>query len=273
MKNILLVLLPLLMATAWGCHSKDDEPTAQPEIYLLPMDSLALSYISANFNTESADYPHPWSMTDRSSWKGNIELDTIVDPDTNTPYLVVGALTLYITEPSDPMDGYLGLLKNVRDFKLYACPGATFRPGCIPYGCDSVLVDKIDYNVPGYINVVDRKWNTVRDLPAFDKIVAHWLDVNYFDARVYYTSIVDISNNQLDGNVDTQLRRFVIPVNLSHNKYTGLDGGWETWMSDNYELPNLQYNDIPIPEEILDTDFWRENHERFIGNPGYQAPK
>ena len=134
-------------------------------------------------------------------------------------------------------------------------------------------MDKIDYNVPGYINVVDRKWDTVRDLPAFDKIVAHWLDVNYFDARVYYTSIVDISNNQLDGNVDTQLRRFVIPVNLSHNKYTGLDGGWETWMSDNYELPNLQYNDISIPEEILDTDFWRENHERFIGNPGYQAPK
>lgn len=237
-------------------------------------------HISESFKTESADYPHPWSVTDRSTWKGSIGLDTIINPEDGKPYLAVSELTLYIFEPSpnSPMDNALRRLEHVRDFKVYACPGATFMPKCIPIGCDSILVDKIDPSVPGYINVPGNRWDTSSEMMkhdwVFSKVVIHWLDINYLDYVVYYTAIEDNSYNQLSGNVDVINGRMVNKVNLSHNKYTGMMSGWDFWLDvSDLNVPNVQYNEIPIPEEILDTDFWRKNHECFIGNPGYQPPK
>ena len=273
------VFLPLLMAAAWGCHSNDDDPTAPPELYLLEGDSIALCHISESFKTASSVYPHPWSVEDKSTWNGSIVLDTVIDPDTDEPCLAVGALTLYIVEPDkySPMNGWLSRLKNVRDFKLYACSDATIDPRCLPIGCDSILIDKINPEEPGYINVTNNEWDIANKMISnswtFSKVIIHWVNVAQMNYMVYYSAIQDLSNNQLAGEVDAIEGRFENRVNLSHNKYTKLMSGWEYWDSDFVNVPDLQYNDIPIPQEILDTDFWRENHERFIGNPGYQAPK
>lgn len=38
-------------------------------------------------------------------------------------------------------------------------------------------------------------------------------------------------------------------------------------------MPNLQHNQINIPKDVLKTEFWKEHHENFIGNPGYKAPE
>ncbi|MBD5219880.1 MAG: hypothetical protein HDS72_06555 [Bacteroidales bacterium] len=276
-KRILLFILPLLMVSAWGCHSNDDEPTAPPELYLLEGDSIALCHISESFNTTSANYPHPWSMADRGSWKGSIELDTIIDPETEEAALTVGALTLYIPEPSNPMTSWLCRLTNVRDFKLYACSGATFVPELLPTGCDSILVDKINPDEDGYINVTYQNWDIAREMDrlnwAFSKVVVHGLDITTINYACYLDAIIDLSGNQLEGCVDASFGRLAHRANLSHNNYTWMMSDWAYWDSDFVNVPDLQYNDIPIPQEILDTDFWRENHERFIGNPGYQAPK
>ena len=275
--NLIWFYLPLLAVLGWGCSDKADEPVAEPELYLLPSDSLALVRISESFKTESAVYPHPWSVADRSSWEGSIRLDTLVDEETGTAVLTVGALTLYIPEPSNPMNTALTQLRHVRDFKLYACPGAIVQPGCTPIGCDSILIDKIDPQASGYIKVYDQVWDISTYMQAvgwgFDKVVIRGTDINFINFIVDYNAVIDLSNNLLDGNVDYIMGRFTNRVNLSHNKYTGLGAGWDNWVYFECNVPNLQYNDIPIPEWVLDTDFWQKNHECFIGNPGYKAPE
>lgn len=273
----LIVFPPLLMAAAWGCNSKDDEPTAPPELYLLEGDSIALCHISESFNTTSANYPHPWSMADRGSWKGSIELDTIFDFEIDRKVLIVSALTLYIPEPGqqEVMTNWISELEHVKSFKLYACPGAIVNGGCVPTGCDSVLIDKINPDSQGYINVVpDGIWYVTGMSPdrwLFSKLTIHGTDMQYISAILKYDAIVDLSNNQLKDDVGVMFENLLYTANLSHNQFTGFDYGWETWY--NRTIPNLQYNEIQIPEEMLGTDFWRENHELFIGNPGYQAPK
>lgn len=278
MKRLLWTFLPILIVTVISCRDEDGMPSAQhPELYLLEGDSIALCHISESFKTTSANYPHPWSVSDRSSWKGSIELDTIIDSETDEAALTVGALTLYIPEPADPMNEWLLRLQNVRDFKLYACPEATFIPECIPIGCDSILVDKIDSTMPGYIKVPNKRWDTATYMYLnnwiFSKIEIHNLDINFINFWASLTGTVDLSGNCLEGRVDQAMGDFQYKVNLSHNNYTEMMGTWKYWESGRYNVPDLRYNDIPIPEEILATDFWRKNHELFIGNPGYQAPK
>lgn len=263
------------MLTTWGCHDEASAP--QPELSLLESDSIALCHISQSFETEPTDYPHPWSVSERSTWDGSITLDTIVDETTEQAFLVVSALTLYIPQPSNPMDSWLKELRHLRTFHLYACTDATFVPDFIPIGVDTLKVDKINPNESGYIKVPSKRWDTADDMDdyrwAYSKIAVHGLDISYINISVYYDALIDLSNNLLNKEVDIIYSYFINKADLSHNKYTGLSGGWNFWMFEDRNIPNLQYNEIPIPEEILATDFWSKNHELFIGNPGYQAPK
>ncbi|MBD5233127.1 MAG: hypothetical protein HDS65_02995 [Bacteroidales bacterium] len=217
-------------------------------------------------------------MEDRSTWDGNVKLDKVIDPETGETALAVSALTLYIYKPNNPMDRSLLHLKHVKDFKVYACPGAVFNPEYIPIGCDSVLVDKIDPNVPGRIRVPKGRWDTWQIITQnrwfFSKLVAHWLDANEI---IYWSkddAIVDLSNNELDVVLINYLHDKCGP-NLSHNKFTADKDCW-TMMFDMFKydipFPNLQYNDIEIPDSIIGTEFWEKYHENFIGNPGYVAP-
>ncbi len=285
MKNLIWILLPFLLTLAWACG---DEPK-EPQLKLLSSDSIALVEISRSFQTESADYPHPWSISNPSTWKGSVRLDTVIDEKTGEKALAVGGLTLYIYEPAkiydgiiydSPMDPKLLDLKHVKEFKVYACPDACFKPEYIPIGCESILVEKIDPEVPGFIKVFDesskkKSWDTIGLMAShswyFRKFVVHGLDINYFNVSLVDDSLVDVSNNQLEGQVSGNMIIFSTQPNLSHNKYTKFD--WKLWGNNYYIVPNLQYNEIPIPEEILETEFWARNHECFIGNPGYVAPK
>lgn len=275
MKNSVLVFLPILLLTVWSCHN---EPQVS-QIKWLESDSIALVNISYEYRTASESYPHPWNVQDRSTWEGNVELGPITDPRTGEPALAVSSLTLYIDEPSNPMGKSLLDLEYLRDFKYFACPGAVFNPHFIPIGCDSLTVDKIDPNEGGYIKVPGGKWYTWAEIFdynwLFSKLIVHWVDTREITFLATDDAKVDLSYNQLDVALINYINEICGP-NLSHNKFTADKDCWSLLMElgnrPDLPFPNLQYNEIEIPEDLLGTEFWINHHEYFIGNPGYIAP-
>lgn len=96
-----LIMLLFAVIGLWAC-GEDDEPKEPEVLEVLPSDIEALKLIHNQLGVDSEDYPAYWNPEDQSTWKNaGIELDTIIDEETQTRNLAVSALTLYVTREKD----------------------------------------------------------------------------------------------------------------------------------------------------------------------------
>lgn len=281
MKQILYLTIAIAALGLYACDN-DNEPDA-PEIPLevLPSDLNALKTIHNYLDVRSSDYPVQWSLDDKSTWKNaGIELDTIIDEETRIKYLTVSSITLYMLEGYNLPYELLNLT-NLKDLKIYGGPKSRFDGRLIPPSVKSLLVDRFNLDDPRYIDgvyslpffaVVLGNYKNV-----FDRIVIHGLAARRIDFRVSPdASLVDISHNRFEGEIGidlADLKYLKTPANLSYNRFTGVYPDWNLW-KEFRAIPILRNNLIEeIPQEVLQSDFWKEYHENFIGNPGYVAPQ
>ena len=178
----------------------------------------------------------------------------------------------------------LSKLSYLYDLKIYGCEGSNFDGKRIPNTVKKLLVDRINPK-GGYIFGVHYVRPTspynlevcLNYANFYEEITIHGVDMQGIGFNSEWDAKIDFSDNTLIGEVfhkyTTMLTR---SVNLSHNKFSSLDGGWHYWIGDNIpreSVPNLQYNDFKdIPDYVFESDFWKKYHENFIGNPGYRPP-
>lgn len=277
MKKILAFLVVFL--GLWACKDAPEPVLTDVPLRLLESDSLALFYIAEAYETESEDYPVKWSAVDASTWK-DIRLDTIEVAETGERYLCVGAITLYVPRKTVNSKS-IRRLSHLKELTIFACAGTVFDEGCIPIGTESFVLDRLYSDNPEYISAGEATDKI--ELPEWynvfkKKFVIHGLDAERIIFAAEIDAEVDLSGNCLNGKVPYEYMKYK-NLNLSHNKFTSLQNGWDAWIDAeenayiSNNVPNLQYNSIEIPEEVLGTDFWRRHSHKFIGNPGYKAPE
>lgn len=268
MKHLLALFITMAALLFVACN---DEPEVAPtKLPLLESDSLALVAISKALDTDAEGYPVRWSPADRSTWK-EIRLDTITDEATGKQSLAVGSITIYLTHEGLKTPYDIKYLSNLKELRIYGCAGSIINPRIVPAATTTLLIDRLHPTDKGYI-LLDYGL-TVFEIPyqgsVLFNVTIHGLKMKsasfWFDPYGNF----DMSDNTLEGEVPYAYR-ICRNVNLSHNNYTVLQQEWNAWRS--ACVPDLKYNDIEIPADIFDTAFWRENHEKFIGNPGYRAP-
>ena len=274
MKKLIYFFAAAVSLITAGCNS-DDNPKLSSDLKLLDWEAKALNQISKSLDTRNPAYPHPWDPDDMATWGGNITIDTVDNPVTYKPALAISGITLYITEPSHKIDVWLSDLRNLKELKVFACSGATFNPDEIPTGCKSFSLEKINSEEPGYIHIFDRKFDMKERMSkwwTFEKFILHGSDAKEVNVAIEPTGTLDLSHNLLEEGLDNRFFEMTTQVNLSYNRFSTPLLTWEEIM-DHDNIPNLQYNDIEIPQWVTATDWWKANHEWFIGNPGYIAPK
>lgn len=272
-----IILIFVAMVGLWACGN-DNEPD-EPEIPLeiLPSDLSALKTVYNQLGIEKGDYPVEWKLDDRSTWKNvGIEFDTITDGENQERYLAVSSITVCLTHEGDELPWGLLNLSGLRELKVYGYTGSRFDGRLIPSTVQSLLVDRLNPDDPGYIIGVPNEDNMVilaNKRAAFTNIIIHGVDMKSIDFRLQHITNIDLSHNTLEGEVPYNLWQLWTPANLSYNRYTGMQFGWGCWTP--YDMiPIVQYNLIEdIPESVLKSVFWKRNHENFIGNPGYKAPE
>lgn len=277
MKKLVLLLL-LSTVTICGLISCEDDPEPQPvpeeEIDWIRNELYYLQKVSDQLNSTSPDYPSPWSVEDESTWK-DIRIDTIIDEETGKKYRVIGAMTIYLNKECIT-PSFLGSLTHMKELRIYACSGAYFRPRAVPANLTTLIVDRLDSNDSGLILLNEKGSNNyVADfgLRTFEKrLEIHGVKMKDIKWRFDYDSEVDLSGNCLTGDVAWEYSQFKKHANLSNNNFTSMNISVHQFPILKYP-PNLQNNNIPIPEEWLKTEFWKENHEKFKGNPGYRPPE
>lgn len=279
MKGLLnLALIVIASISLWSCGNEQNEPEIPLEV--LPSDLSALKTIYKDLSVGSGDYPVQWDLDDMSTWKNaGIEFDTIVDAAKQKSYLTVSSITIYLWyERAAPSIGLLSL-ENLKDLKIYGCSGSYLHGNLIPSTVESLLIDRLNPDDPGYIiGVPNPSHNNKVYLgsrkSSFKKLIVHGVDMKVVDCIVRLdASIIDLSHNTLEGEISYNYSRFKTPANLSYNRYTGLETGLENW-SLYKTVPIVQHNLIKdIPQSVVNSEFWEKYHENFIGNPGYKAPE
>ncbi|MDE6136801.1 MAG: hypothetical protein K2F97_04930 [Muribaculaceae bacterium] len=269
MKHLLAIFFAMASLLFVACNDEPEVAPTQLPVHLpiLERDSVALVWISKMLDTEARDYPVRWSPADRSTWK-EIRLDTITDEATGKQFLAVGALTIYQTHEGELTPLFISDLKYIKDLRIYGCRGAIID--CLPRSLKSLLIDRLDPDEKYYmdLNNDNVKLDIITNSTLSD-LTIHGLRISEVYFRFLEDSRIDLSDNTLEGCVLSSLG-FCLHVNLSHNNYRAMD--WTFWTGPAKSVPDLQGNNIEIPDDIIDTNFWRENHEKFIGNPGYRAP-
>ena len=269
MRKSLLILAGLMSLAYWSCNDEPEMPEAPLE--LLAEDAQALELISNYFDTYAEDYPVPWTYADSTTWR-EIKLDTVTDEESGTRYLTVGSITLYLTSPDKYIQYHIHMFKNLKELKVYGCAGSMFSSDNVPRGLERLLIDRLDPDEPGYIMIPKQKFDVSRRVCTFKEVTIHGTDMKYVDFFARLDGYFDLSHNLIEDKVSTNMTRFFNPFNLSHNKYKVMENGWSFWKTEN-NIPNLQYNELEIPQDIIESDFWKKHSEKFIGNPGYVAPQ
>ena len=277
MKKIIVAIATLLPILLWNCSNEPEAP-APPSLKMRLLDSVVINKISRQLNTTSDEYPVPWNPADKSTWR-EIQLDTVYDEDQGQ-CLAVGAITLYITKGNgNPYE--LRWLSDLKELYIFGCTDSYFYGEYIPSNVNTLVIDRLNPDDPGFIKVInddlyldeERKPEKNVRFPRgvlFKKIVIHGLDMNNIELRSHLDSDIDLSGNQLNGDVPSWFHIMSKSANLNHNNFSGLEGDWDSWVNKS-TIPNLQYNNIEIPAEILETEFWKMHGHKFIGNPGYAA--
>lgn len=273
MKQILYLTIIIAALGLWSCQ---DEPEIPLEIF--PDDIDALKIIYNQLGVANGDYPMQWSLDDQSTWKNaGIEFDTITDGENQEKFLAVSSITVYLMHEGEELPWGLLNLRGLRDLKVYGCTGSRFDGRFIPSTVKSLLVDRLNPDDPGYIHGVPNEDNIVilaNKRAAFSRLVMHGVDMKNIDFKFQHIAIIDLSHNTLEGEVPYNLWQLWTPANMSYNKYTGLQFGWDSWAPYNMTIPLVQHNLIEsIPESVLQSVFWERYHENFMGNPGYVAPQ
>lgn len=260
----------------WACKN-EDEPSLPEPPKILPSELQALETIAEELGMEDEDYPVHWNLDDVSTWKG-IELDTLSNEETGEKYVVIGSITVYLTKAEQHLPRALRDLTALEELKVYGCAGSYFHGSLVPETVTSLLVDRINPDDPGYIKGITNWEGEVviaNKKSSLNKLKIHGVDMKMLNCRINYgAEIVDLSYNTLEGRVPQSVGRlFATQANLSHNKYTVMDN-WDWWMVSISQVPNVQYNLIEeFPEKVIESDFWKEYSDCFIGNPGYVAPQ
>lgn len=268
MKQLLSLLL-LSLTLMFAACGDEPEPGAK-QLPLLKVDSSALVNISEMLHTDAEDYPMRWTPADRSTWK-DIRLDTVVDEATGQKYLTVAALTIYQIRKEIETPPVIGNLSNLKELKIYGCAGAVICPYVADFYVEKLLVDRMNPDDDGLMKLSNGK---ILHFPynRFTSLTIHGTDAEYFYIEGNRACVYDLSGNNLKGDIPYYLSQYP-DVNLSHNKFSGLEKGWNKWIKDAPYFPCAQYNDIEIPDEIMEDSRWQTYlHEKFIGNPGYRAP-
>lgn len=266
MKHVIVIAV---MVSLVGIAACSDDPDV-PRLPLLQSDSLALVEISKALGTDDADYPVRWTPADRTTWT-EIELDTITDKATGMRYLAVSSLTVYLMREGQITPFYISKLLNLNELRIYGCNGALIAPDWLSPSIESLLIDRLNPDDKGYMEIANGSGVFYfHSRSPLSSVTIHGLRMKSTSFVFATSGSIDLSDNTLEGEVSTNFR--LCPrVNLSHNNFSALWKGWDKWCVEDGYVPDLQYNDIEIPEDILNTDFWRDNHEKFIGNPGYHA--
>lgn len=261
----------------FGCSDEPEIPKEEVALEVLSSDLSALKTIHEQLGVDAEDYPVQWNPEDMSTWKNaGITLDTITDEESQQNYLAVASITVYLTQKEERLPFGLLRLNSLKDLKVYGCAGSYFDGELIPTTVTSLLVDRLNPDDPGYIiGDTDDKDGTVilgRMKAVFSRLIMHGVDMKGINCIVHLNAeIIDLSHNTLEGVIPYNLDILEIPANLSYNRYKTVY--WDHWEYAKH-VPIVQYNLIEdIPEEILKSDFWKEHHENFIGNPGYKAPE
>lgn len=267
-----------------ACDDKD-EPQVPVELEVLPSDIEALTDIYNELMVYADDYPSPWSPDDRSTWKNaGIELNTLTGNENQPNYLVVSSITLYLPRKSAGIPKSLRNLSGLKDLKIYGCTGSILIGQFIPETVESILIDRLNPDDPGYmeaqlVNGTFYLGPKSMEHP-YQRIVIHGVNMKKIDCLLStYASQVDLSHNTLEfiGAGVLDLKWVSKPIDLSFNRITKLQWGWDYWYywsENDCPTPDLKYNLLDnIPEKILKSEFWKDNHEKFIGNPGYVAPE
>lgn len=218
-----------------------------------------------------SEYPSPWVFEDESTWK-DIRIDTIIDEESGKKIRVIGAMTVYL-EKGCNMPTNLVRLDHMKELIIYAANEAIFQPWYVPVSLETLIVKQIDKNDTGFIRVPNYPKEADFGLRSFkNKLEIHGVEMGQTKWAYDYSSEIDLSGNCLTGAVSKDFFKFKTPVNLSNNNFTSIKIDIRN-LKDISSIPNLQNNNIPIPEEWLKTEFWKENHEKFKGNPGYRPPE
>ncbi len=284
----------IVAAFCLAACSSNDEPKPPLALKWLESDSIALRTISVQLQTNSGSYPVPWSVEDRSTWK-DIKLGRVVidkserETESDSLALAVVEFTMYLPESGEKMPMWLLKLKYLDKLAIYARPGAIVRPNFIPYSLKSLLIDRMGPEDDGYIlldslDSPDQRCLHLDHRMVLDNIEVHGVDMTDFSFSWTYNSKIDLSHNQLSGEVPPFAGSVYNQMNLSHNKYTKVYGGWKHWIQwtmnesningskwDFFTHPNLQYNEIEDFRSAKHTKFWYEYENDFIGNPGYSG--
>ena len=282
--NKILKTAILLVCVCLAACSSDDEPKPVA-LKWMERDSLALQSLAYELQTKSDGYPVPWDFEDKSTWKG-VKVDTVVldilerERASDSLALAVVELTMYLHEPEQVTPHALKELKHLKKLSIYAVPGATVYPGYIPHRVKSLIIDRYGSEKEGYILIRHERCLYLDYRMVLDYIEVHGTDMTHFSFGYNYDSMIDLSHNQLSGEIRPEMCRTRTPMNLSHNKYSSIKGGWTNWTdwvinNDNYENPffshpNVRYNEFDnIPEEVKNSEFWWMYGSSFIGNPGH----
>ena len=233
MNQLLKYILILVAAVGfWSCGN-ENEPEIPLEV--LPADLVALKGIYTELRADLGDYPSRWSPEDKSTWKNaGIELDTIIDEETQMKYLAISSLTLYLPRIGSIVPTALYNLSHLKDLKIYGCIGSYFHGARIPASVESLLVDRMDHDYPGYIEGVANRHSDEAVVignmkPVFRNLIIHNVDMKSLDCKVQLNAHVDLSHNTLEGDIPYNLRDLSTPANMSYNRYTGLQYGWSYW--------------------------------------------
>ena len=278
MKQILYLTIIIAALGLYACDN-DNEPEV-PEIPLevLPSDLSALKIVYDQLGAGKGDYPVEWELDDRSTWKNvGIEFDTITDEENQKKFLAISSITVCLTREGEELPRGLLSLKDLKDLKIYGCTGSRFDGRFVPSTVKLLLVDRLNPDDPGYILGVpiERDQVIINMKASFNKLVIHGVDMKALNCMIRNdASIIDLSHNTLEGDVPFNLRCFSVPANMSYNRYTNMEGGWEGLGAQDMVVPIVQYNLIDnIPKDILKSSSWKKYHENFMGKPGYVAPQ
>ena len=279
------IFLSLFTLANVQCSDDHDEPELDLSPKMLASDMDALRDIYSALDMGAEDYPVHWNLEDPSTWKG-IELDTIVDRKKHKNDIVVKSMTLYLSRVGSELPDSLQNFSYLNELKVYGCTGSLFDGRKIPKEVTKLLVDRINPEDPGYIKGVHvvnpyRKEQLVVLLNVwtlYDEITIHGVDMAGIEFAWTSDAIIDLSYNTLSIASRNFIYDYLKSANLSHNRISSLDRGWDSWFSTMHGSQlgklNLQYNDLDnIPEDILSRSTWRLYHKNFWGNPGYRPPK
>lgn len=274
MKKILSILL-LGTLTFWGFISCEDDSDSQPvsgKVEWLDKELYYLKHVSKLLNSASLEYPSPWNVEDESTWK-DIRVDTIIDEKSGKKYRVIGAMTIYLgKDVKTPV--FMDRFEHMKELKILARSGAIIDTWYMPRSLTTFSIEKLDRNEPGFISLTSYR-NNIMSLAFFynlERLEVHGIEMEDVVLEHTYDTEIDLSDNCLTGNVRWQFCQFKKPIDLSDNNFTSIN--YDVNVLSKYpSIPNLQNNNIPIPEEWIKTEFWKENHEKFKGNPGYRPPE